>query len=455
MRNEAMQRRKFLKETSYSVLGLAGIVHALSCENASAEPNGKTVVVVGAGMSGLVAAQKLKASGFEVIVLEAHAKIGGRITTNRTLGVPFDEGASWIHGVTRNPITDLAEKAGMSVFHTDDESRKSYDIGGIVRPAELYDSTEEKLDDVLKNLLKKGSKTKSFEEVFNANYPTYANDRLWRFLLSSYITFDTGDLDKLSSLLYDEGEVYNGVDKIAVNGYDTLATYLAKNIEIKLNERVTKIDYTAQEIKVWHTSAVSEADYVVVTVPLGVLKKKTIEFEPLLPTEKQEAIEKVGINCVNKFLLTWEIAFWDDVQYISYTPEAKDKFNYFLNIKKIHPSQNALMTFAYADYARKTETMTDAAVTNEIMAHLKDMYGSSIPYPTQLLRTKWNSNLNAFGSYSFTAVETEMKHFEILAKEVNNRLFFAGEHTEVDYFSTVHGAYLSGEREAQKIIELV
>ena len=113
------------------------------------------------------------------------------------------------------------------------------------------------------------------------------------------------------------------------------------------------------------------------------------------------------------------------------------------------------MTFAYADYARQTETMSDSQVISEIMSHLKDVYGNSIPNPSNLLRTKWQNNENSFGSYSYTEVGTEMSHFDDLAEEVNDRLFFAGEHTEADYFSTAHGAYLSGIREADKIIALL
>ena len=184
------------------------------------------------------------------------------------------------------------------------------------------------------------------------------------------------------------------------------------------------------------------------------LKKNSIQFSPALPGAKQTAIEKVGMSCVNKFLLTWDAAFWDDSQYLVYTPETPDKFNYFVNVKKFHPSVNALMTFAYADYARQTENMSDAEVISAIMAHLRDIYGSNIPDPSHLLRTKWDSNENSFGAYSFTAVGTEMRHFEDLAESVSDKLFFAGEHTEVDYFSTAHGAYLSGIREAEKIGDL-
>jgi monoamine oxidase len=112
------------------------------------------------------------------------------------------------------------------------------------------------------------------------------------------------------------------------------------------------------------------------------------------------------------------------------------------------------MTFAYADYARQTESMSDAEITYEIMKHLKDIYGQNIPNPNKLLRTKWGTNPNAFGSYSLTAVGSEMTHFDDLAADINQKVFFAGEHIERDYFSTAHGAYLSEIREAEKILDL-
>lgn len=415
---------------------------------------GKRVVIIGAGISGLAAAKKLKAKGFNVTILEAQDKVGGRLRTNRTLGVAFDEGASWIHGTSGNPITNLAQQAGMNTAFTNNESLVCYDINGLLRSDSALDDAEAELENILSTLKNSGSASQSFEAVFNSLYPTKVNDRLWKFLLSTNITFDLGDLNKVSSILYDEGENFSGEERIATNGYDTIPTFLADGLNIQLTQRVSKIDYSNKQIKITHNNNVTTADYVLVTVPLGVLKSGNIQFVPALPTAKQNAIQKVGMNCVNKFLLTWDTAFWDDEQYICYTPEAKDKFNYFVNVKKFHPNVNALMTFAYADYARQTETMSDAQISNEIMSHLKDIYGNNIPNPTNILRTKWQTNENSFGAYSFTQVGTEMQHFDDLAEEVSDKLFFAGEHTHVDYFSTAHGAYLSGIREADKIINL-
>jgi monoamine oxidase len=452
-----MKRRNYIKNTLLGIplVLLSPAVLSSSChEDENIMPNGKKVIIIGAGLAGLTAAKMLKASGFDVVVLEAQSKVGGRLRTDRSLGVAFDEGASWIHGIDKNPITRLANESGMQTFHTKDEDWKAYDIKGALIDSAKFDQVEKEYEKILNTLMKSGKANQSFETVFNQLHPNKINDRLWKFLLSTYLTFDTGDLDKLSSLYYNEGEVFGGIEKIATNGYDTIPNYLAKNINIQLNQRVTKIDYSTKKAKVSHNGTTSEADFVIVTVPLGVLKAGKIEFLPTLPSTKKEAIQKVGMSCVNKFLLTWDKAFWDDVQYIAYTPETRDKFNYFVNVKKFHPSVNALITFAYADYARKTETMTDTQIIDEIMTHLRDIYGNNIPMPTKMLRTKWQSNENAYGAYSYTAVGTEMEHFEELAEAVNNQIFFAGEHTEVDYFSTAHGAYLSGVREAEKIIDL-
>ncbi len=125
-----------------------------------------------------------------------------------------------------------------------------------------------------------------------------------------------------------------------------------------------------------------------------------------------------------------------------------------MNMKKFLPSTNSLMTFTFGNYATATETMTDSVLIGEIMAHLKSIYGNSIPNPSGFLRTKWGQNINAFGAYSYATNGTTSADFDTMGATVNNKLFFAGEHTIKDYRGTVHGAYLSGIREADKIISL-
>ncbi len=453
-----MQRRKFIKDTLTGlplILMTPNLLASCSKDEDDFQPNGKTVIVIGAGISGLAAAKKLKQKGFTVIVLEAQEKVGGRLRTDRSLGVAFDEGASWIHGPNGNPITNLASQSGANTFLTDDDHVVVYDTNGSDYSDSTLTSSENQFNNALNAVRNAGNQNQSFQTVFNSLYPAQANNRLWKYMLSAYLEFSTGgDISKLSSKFFDDDEAYNGDDIIITNGYDKVADYLANGLDVRLNTSVSAIDYTDQKIKVVANGNVVEGDYVIVSVPLGVLKNNAISFTPPLPADKETAITQTNMGNMNKFLFVWNNAFWDtNLQYIGYTPETKGKFNYFLNVKKF-TTANALMTFAFGDYATATESMSDNDVINEVMLHLKTIYGNNIPNPTNMLRTKWGQNINAYGAYSYATNGTTSADFDTLAKAVNNKLFFAGEHTNREYRGTVHGAYLSGIREADRIIDL-
>ena len=76
------------------------------------------VIVVGAGMAGLVAARLLHDSGFAVTVLEARDRVGGRTWTDDSLGAPLDLGGSWVHGVDGNPLTLWCDKLGVALVES-------------------------------------------------------------------------------------------------------------------------------------------------------------------------------------------------------------------------------------------------------------------------------------------------------------------------------------------------
>ena len=454
-----MERRKFVLDT-LKTIPLVLIAPHLFASNGKDEisinPIGKTVLIIGAGIAGLAAAKKLKDKGFTVIVIESQEKIGGRLRTDRSLGIAFDEGASWIHGPNGNPITKLASQAGANTYLTDDDNLAVFDNNGTAYSETFLDSQYTEFENALNAVLDAGTKQQSFQTIFNSLYPTQANNRLWKYMLSAYLEFDTGgDISKLSSKHFYDDEAFRGKDVIVTNGYDKVANLLGQGLDIRLNSRVTEINYTATKSLVKVNGNSIEADYVIVSVPLGVLKNNSISFQPSLPALKLSAIQNIQMGNVNKFLFIWNTPFWDtNIQYIGYTPDTKGKFNYFMNMMKFLPTINGLMTFAFGDYATVTETMTDDQINSEVMAQLKTIYGNSIPNPTTMLRTKWGQNINTFGAYSFATNGTTSADFDTMATEINNKLFFAGEHTERDYRGTVHGAYLSGIREADKIIAL-
>ena len=449
-----MKRRQFIKNTMLAMPSITLMMSALACNDDDIINTDKTVLVIGAGVSGLAAAKYLSSRNVTVNVIEAQSKVGGRLKTNRSLDIAFDEGASWIHGPDGNPITELISPSGVNTFPTNDNNVEVYDINGSVYDENVLDTSENAYNNILNSLA--GSIDKSFEEVFYDNYPQYKNNRLWSYMLSAFLEFDTGgDISELSSLDYYDDEEFSGDDIIVTNGYDRIADYLAKGLNIELNKKVTGIDYSGSKVLVSTTDQEFSADYVIVTVPLGVLKNNVVNFTPSLSGNIQNSINNLKMGSVNKFLCVWDTPFWDtNLQYIGYTPETMGKFNYFLNLNKFSES-NALMTFAFGDYSKTTENMADNEVIDEIMNHLKSIYGSGIPEPTKFLRTKWVSNEYTFGSYSFATNGTRTSDFSVFEESMNNKLFFAGEHTSKDYRGTVHGAYNSGFRAAEQITNLL
>jgi monoamine oxidase len=88
------------------------------------------------------------------------------------------------------------------------------------------------------------------------------------------------------------------------------------------------------------------------------------------------------------------------------------------------------------------------------MTVLRTIFGQAIPDPVAWQITRWASDPYALGSYSYNAVGASVKTRRVLSEPVEDRLFFAGEATSLKYPATVHGAYLSGQREAERILEL-
>lgn len=95
------------------------------------------IVVVGAGMAGLVSARLLHDSGFDVVVLEARDRLGGRLWTDTRFGVPIDLGASWIHGADANPLSDWCRAIGVPLAYAPTGRRRFYAGGRIRRMPEV------------------------------------------------------------------------------------------------------------------------------------------------------------------------------------------------------------------------------------------------------------------------------------------------------------------------------
>ncbi|KAF2199650.1 hypothetical protein GQ43DRAFT_419837 [Delitschia confertaspora ATCC 74209] len=212
---------------------------------------------------------------------------------------------------------------------------------------------------------------------------------------------------------------------------------------------------------------VYEADKLVLTTPLGVLKDKTIEFDPPLPDWKQGAIERMGFGLLNKVVLVYEKPFWEtDRDMFGLLNEAERKasldqmdystrrgrFYLFWNCIKTS-GRPVLVALMAGTAAYDTEESTDESLIAEVTDRLVKMFApASVPLPSETVVTRWKKDPFARGSYSYVGPRTQTGDYDVMAKP-HGPLHFAGEATCGTHPATVHGAYLSGLRAAAEVTE--
>lgn len=424
------------------------------------------ILIIGAGMAGLAAARELAQRDFEVTLLEARDRIGGRVWTDRSWpGVPLDLGASWIHGVIGNPIADLARQFDVPTLPTAD-SVAVHDTAGRRLTAAEQQQLEQRVERILTAVDAARQQRQARGEpdiplgvalrevVARADFSPRELNELWYAINSAIEHEYAADVDWLSLYHWDEPYEFDGSDVIFPQGYDALAHGLAQGLDIRLNHIVSKTEYDKQRVTVQTNRGMFEADRVVVTLPLGVLKRGAVEFSPALPLRKQQAIDRLGMNVLNKVYLRFAEAFWqaDDTDWIGYVAERKGAWGEALNIHH-YTRQPILLWFNAAAYGTHLESLSDADIIGEAMQRLRVMYGASIPDPDGYLITRWLSDPFAGGSYSHLPVGATPDDRAALAEPIGDRVFFAGEATMIEQAATVHGAYLSGLRAAQQICQ--
>ncbi|HMQ50489.1 MAG TPA: FAD-dependent oxidoreductase [Anaerolineae bacterium] len=457
-----MKRRRFLRHTAF----LAAMALLSSCTQAQLKPTAakkERILVIGAGIAGLAAAATLRRQGFTVTILEARDRLGGRLWTDRTWpDLPLDLGASWIHGVTDNPISRLATEAGLETVPTDYDSLQVFGADGRPLAADRLTRREAQMWTVLEEAQLKAEIRENDLSVAQALAPfltqanlTPAEQQELNYLFNSIIEHEfAADLAELSIWWFDEGEVFGGGDVLFPGGYDRIAHWLAEDLDVRLGHVVQEVAYHGREVIVTTLQDRLAADRVIVTLPLGVLKQGVVKFAPVLPAAKQTVIERLGMGLLNKLYLRFEAPFWGDAsELIGYVAQNKGEWAEFLNLY-VYFGQPTLLAFNAGSFGRALERLPDEQLVDAAMTVLRRIYGPQTPAPLGSLATRWATDPFAYGSYSYLPPGASPADRQTLARPVAERLFFAGEATSSDYPATVHGAYLSGVRAAKQIADL-
>ncbi len=394
------------------------------------------IAVVGAGAAGLGAAKTLARHGLSFALLEASHRIGGRAYSEAAApGVPFDLGCHWLHSASLNPFVAVADALGFT-YETSGFVRGLYLDGAPAGPEVLREVQAflERNDSLIHALPPDGPDL-SVAEVTERDSP-------WTPLYDYYVSLGASvDSDQVSALdtasYRDTGE-----DWPVREGYGALIARFAADLPVRLNCAVERIDWSGKELRLVTRRGELRARKVVVTVSTGILGAGDIRFDPPLPDWKAEAVAALPVGNHNRICLVFD----RDV----FGPDAPRGGTVFggegepmhLTIRPFGRDIVTAMTGGrFADRLERAGQADSAALAKE---KLQEVFGTDITrHVVRDLVTAWRGDPWVRGAYS-AALPGQHAQRANLARPIDERLYFAGEATSREFFSTAHGAYLSG-----------
>lgn len=465
------------------------------CTQCDSETKKKKIIVIGAGPAGLTAARHLQRQGCHVTILEARGRIGGRVFTDHSsLSVPVDLGASIITGVEADvtsqrrpdPSSLICAQLGLELTVLNSDCPLYDTVTGQKVPTDLDEALEAEynglLDDMslvvaqkgnqamqmsLEEGLELGLKIRRSESNKNDEKDEILNPlerRVMDWHLAHLEYGCAASLQDVSLPYWNQDDIYGGFGGahcMIKGGYGAIVDSLKDGLHIHLNHTVTDVFYqTEKKVKVLTGNGKEfNGDAVLVTVPLGCLKKETINFSPKLPEWKHSSIQKLGFGVLNKVILEFPEVFWDDsVDYFGATAEETDQRGWcfmFWNVKKT-VNAPVLIALVVGKAAVNRQDLTPSDHVTHAVSTLRKLFGeTNVKDPVGSVVTDWGRDPFSYGAYSYVAVGATGEDYDILGKPINKCLFFAGEATCKEHPDTVGGAMMSGMREAVRIVDLL
>lgn len=198
-----------------------------------------------------------------------------------------------------------------------------------------------------------------------------------------------------------------------------------------------------------------EADHVVCTLPLGILKTDTVQFDPPLPAAKRDAVQRLGTGLLNKCAIAFDHVFWQDSDFLGL---AHDEHSYLVLNGASYTGQPVLIFMYGGAFAAEIESWTDTEIVRDCLSVLKTICGCKIPVPSDYFVTRWGKE--QYSRMAFTYIPpgvNGLQELQAMSQPICDAsgqvpmVMFAGEHTTPYHPSTIHGAFLSGIREAYRL----
>lgn len=410
------------------------------------------VAVIGGGAAGLAAGLELQRSGRSFIVLEARDRIGGRaFTDTATLGLPFDLGAHWLHAAAQNPFTKIADQLGLAYKSDIDwgpDHSTRYGKSGPLPEADQADAMGyiEKVLDAIHDAGTAGRDV-AFSEFMTP-------DNRWNTLTRQLIGQITSlDPERCSTLDFARYEAEGGDFPVEM-GYGALVARHAAGLPVTLSTPVTRIDWSGPRVRVETQRGTITASSIVLALPVNVLIAGSVRFDPALPPDLVEALHDcpMGVSEKLAILLDRPIEGYGHLYGdVIFSDPAKRPFNLHVNPF----GRPLLVSHLGGSYGAELEKLSDAGMMDLAMEALVEAFGASIRgRVVRTLRTHWASDPFTLGGYSHARPGKAASRL-MFRDTVGDRIVLAGEHCSIPFYSTVHGAHLSGIAAAERALALL
>ncbi|XP_035207702.1 lysine-specific histone demethylase 1B-like [Stegodyphus dumicola] len=422
-------------------------------------------LVIGAGIAGLAAAKHLQNLGMDVIVLEARSHFGGRICDDPLLGC----GAFFVEGLTNNPLTVLAIQADEE-FQELKQECVIFASDGKQLPETINNKIHCELRGLIHGAIESAGQSFKdsnwYDTIFN-NYDELKkmsqntnNADVFNLCLEKSEIDVKGNLKDMSLLNWEFPISLKGIDGFLPCGLNALLKKLASNLKICYDTEVTAIDYSTDQVKVITAKREYIASWVLVTVPISVLRNEYIRFYPELPDLHHKALEELGDCYCEKLILEFPKKFWYKKLKKTYKKFAvvssPQVFHLFVDVSSDEKNYvPRLMAFIVQKSKELVINLKEEEIIDKCMSVLKSVFSdnSELPQPTRYFLTNWKEEKYG-GSYgNYLKVGSSENAFDYLTKSLDEKVYFAGSVTCRNIPNTVTGAYLSGLREASKIAE--
>ncbi len=450
-----MDRKHFLRLMALG--GLLPIVLPGCRKYGPIDPYRGSVIIIGAGAAGLYAAWLLKNAGATVQILEASDSIGGRIKELTGFAdFPIELGAEEVHG-QKTVWHDIVFDTDAKVVDSDDED--IFFINGVRQTEEdLADNADYK---ALKKLVEDIGDFKGDDMTMEAYVASKGIGGQFIPLANAILGNEFGTSnDRLGVLgvALDDALWTAGNKNFMLKNRSFLSILKEKFAsvipDVQLNRLVIEVDHTGDTVRVRDvTGAYHEADKVIVTTSVAVLKAGVIQFDPDLPYVKQQAMSKIGMAEGMKVILKFSSQFWPDDTGSIFGNGLIPEF-WVTSGGGRSGSDHVITAFVNGQNAA-TLRVLGTGIPALICSELDQIFGGTVATGSLIDShvEDWFANPFVGGTYSYPTVGMPASARRELAVPLGGKLFFAGEATHFEgHPSTVHGALESAYRAVEELV---